>query len=88
MDRQGLRSAPVPAIRHRTRPVAILDCGDAEAGVEFAQIEDAIDKVIADLAQNTARAEDSNGQDPAHRNDLAQDNQRRWRAVWRALTTG
>jgi zinc protease len=27
-------------------------------GVEFAQIEDAIDKVIADLAQNTARAED------------------------------
>ena len=27
-------------------------------GVEFAQIEDAIDKVIADLAQNTAKAED------------------------------
>jgi zinc protease len=27
-------------------------------GVAFAQIEDAIDKVIADLAQNTARAED------------------------------
>ncbi|WP_233287399.1 M16 family metallopeptidase [Bradyrhizobium oropedii] len=27
-------------------------------GVEFAQIEDAIDKVIADLAQNPARAED------------------------------
>ncbi|WP_456720799.1 MULTISPECIES: M16 family metallopeptidase [unclassified Bradyrhizobium] len=29
-----------------------------KAGVEFAQIEDAIDKVIADLAQNPARAED------------------------------
>jgi zinc protease len=27
-------------------------------GVEFAQIEEAIDKVIADVAQNTARAED------------------------------
>ncbi|MBR0893596.1 insulinase family protein [Bradyrhizobium tropiciagri] len=27
-------------------------------GVEFAQIEDAVDKVIADLAQNPARAED------------------------------
>ncbi|KJC58501.1 zinc protease [Bradyrhizobium sp. LTSPM299] len=27
-------------------------------GVEFAPIEDAVDKVIADLAQNTARAED------------------------------
>ena len=27
-------------------------------GVEFAQIEDALDKVISDVAQNTAKAED------------------------------
>ncbi|MCK1513739.1 insulinase family protein [Bradyrhizobium sp. 190] len=58
IDRQLAISAGASYQGTSLDPSQFMISATPKPGVEFTQIEDAIDKVIADLAQNPARAED------------------------------
>ncbi|WOH52881.1 pitrilysin family protein [Bradyrhizobium sp. sBnM-33] len=58
IDKQLASSTGANYQRTSLDPSRFMISVTPKPGVEFAQIEDAIDKVIADLAQNPARAED------------------------------
>ncbi len=46
---------------HGARREPVRRRGDAEAGVEFSEIEKAVDNVIADIVRNPIRSEDLSG---------------------------